>query len=250
VFGGFAASAWPFVRRTGETLLTLAEAGVLSWANGPRLSRRASDAFAVSNPAGTTGATLAFDALGRVDVFGLDGMADGTLAAAILEAVYELRALQVLRVGTTAIQSPLPGDLLASSADATMARTLAEGLVATVEGVALNSAAKQPLLTLVAARKFQPTRFIVRHASGTPTTATCTFGWNANANDLAGDGAAPLNLTQMTTALHSIATQPWGANTRVGATDDVLGVKMVAVEGTAKTVTIDVFGYYPPDPAL
>lgn len=114
-----------------------------------------------------------------------------------------------------------------------------EHLVASVAGVDLNTATATTLFTVPSGRNLIVTRIIVRLASISLTTASVSFGYNSTSFN---DVIATATHTELTgSTLFTILVPKVGAIR--GTAADVLKVKANVLQGSAATVTIDVFGY-------
>lgn len=116
---------------------------------------------------------------------------------------------------------------------------IAELKVASIAAVDLNVTTKTALFTVPTGKTFVPTKIVTRNASASLTTAIFGFGFNSTANDVI-IAATHTALTGNT--LYSIDRPISGA--KIGAAADVFGVKCSLGNGTATTVTIDVYGYF------
>ena len=114
-----------------------------------------------------------------------------------------------------------------------------EQLLSTTNLVDLNTATPTPLYTVPPDLQAIITRIVVRNASAGLVAASISFGFNSAAfNDLIAT-ATHAELTGAT--LFSILTPKAGA--KIGAAADVLKVLANVLQGSAVTVSIDVFGY-------
>lgn len=112
----------------------------------------------------------------------------------------------------------------------------------TIEGIDLNSDVAQVLLTVPVSNIFIPTRLIVRNASASVTTATFSVGFTPVGY---GDVVADSGYSELVdSTLATVVAPKKGA--KIGAAGDTLKLIANTLEGSALTVTIDLFGYYIP----
>lgn len=116
---------------------------------------------------------------------------------------------------------------------------MVEGKMSSTDSVDLNTATKTTLFTVPAGKTLVVTKIIVRNASSSLTTASFSFGYNANADDV----VATATHTELTgNTLYTKIEPKVGAI--IGNAADVFGVKCTILQGSAATVTISVFGYF------
>jgi len=118
------------------------------------------------------------------------------------------------------------------------ARLKALVLLSSTAAVDLNVTTKTALYTVPTGKSCIVTHEVIRLASASATTASFGSGFNANADDV----IAAETYTELTGAtLVTIRHAKDGAIR--GAAGDVLGCKCATPEGSALTITVDVFGY-------
>jgi len=239
---GLALSAAVWLRRVGETLQTMAAAGVISWAGRACLTSPGDGHLGLSNAAGTAMVRLAAITNSLLVVYNASAgdVADIQLGNMQVTGVTQAAAGVQQWVGRSRITSPSNGALSVSNNDGSGARSLAEGLLATVTGIDTSSAAKQTLYTVPAGKRLVVTKLVARDPSAAITLAVCTFGFDAAASDVIVTGQ-DLQLSGLATTNRSAMATPYDAV--IGAAAAVLGVRMTTQEAAADTVTIDVFGY-------
>ena len=151
-----------------------------------------------------------------------------------------LPGINLTTAGTTdATDKRYVSDAELAGLQAVLATRVPEQLLATVNDVDLNAAPETPLFTVPVGKTLYVTRVAIRKPSAAVTTAKVSFGYNAAFNDVISD-AAHAELTGVDT--YSIIGAKSGAVK--GAAGDVFSVIPNTLEGSALTVTIDVFGYY------
>ena len=112
-------------------------------------------------------------------------------------------------------------------------------LIAEVSSVNMNSGTKQDFFTVPSGRTLLIDYWLVRGASASLTTVEFSGGFNANADDV----IARDTYTELTgSTLCSPRYVKKGA--KLGAAGDVFGLKCATVQGSAATVTIEVYGHY------
>lgn len=110
--------------------------------------------------------------------------------------------------------------------------------LATVSGVDLNTTAKTTLYTCPTGKSCVVHKVVVRNASASLATAAYGFGWDSTAVD----NVASATHTELTgSTLFTILSVKTGAT--VGVAGSSFGLKCGTAQGTAATVTVDVFGH-------
>lgn len=112
-------------------------------------------------------------------------------------------------------------------------------MIVEASAVDLNTGTKTDLFTVPTGRTLAIDYWLVRGASASLTTVQFSGGFNANADDVIAT-ATYAELTGST--LYSPGYPKKGA--KLGAAGDVFGAKCSVVQGSAATVTIEVYGHY------
>lgn len=103
-----------------------------------------------------------------------------------------------------------------------------------------NTTGKTTLFTVPTGKTAVITSVVIRSPSAAVVGATCGLGRNANANDY----FASTNFTGLSGAtVYEVLMPTTAAGGVLGAAADTFGTKCSVAQGTALTVTIDVFGY-------
>lgn len=114
----------------------------------------------------------------------------------------------------------------------------AVALLATLTGVDLNTLTATPLYTCPAGKSCVIQRVVVFNASTPLTTASYAFGWNGpNYNDVVANAT---HTELATSTVHTIMNAKTAA--KIGAAGDVFKIKPTIAQGSAATVSIQVFG--------
>lgn len=125
-------------------------------------------------------------------------------------------------------------------ADITDLPVLIEKL-ATVTGVDLNSSAADQALYVAPASGYTViTHIVIRNPSATPTTASFGFGWNSPANNVM---LTSTYGTGLNTTTRFVVVAPALAGSSRGTASATFACRVTTPQGSACTVTIDVFGY-------
>jgi hypothetical protein len=129
-------------------------------------------------------------------------------------------------------------DLSAAADTSPLELVAAETRLAVATGVDLNVGTKTTLFTVPIGTTAIITRVVLRSASASVTTAEFSFGYNAMADDVLGSRG----YSDITASSQYAILEP-GYGVPVGASEEVFGIKCSTLQGSALTVTVDVFGY-------
>lgn len=208
--------------------------------NGSTVSGTPPDASLGAQPCKIAGAGSTNTVGGRFLVRGGQSTGTGAGGAVVLQVspagVASTNTLNAFvdQVTVNETTTTVRGNLIANNTVA-----IVEGKMSSTDSVDLNTATKTTLFTVPAGKTLVVTKIIVRNASASLTTASFSFGYNANADDV----VATATHTELTGNTLYTKIEP-KAGAIIGNAADVFGVKCTILQGSAATVTISVFGYF------